>query len=65
MKNRFSMPPMQPFSDADDAKMIDMARCGLVIEGYRAAFPDRRLGDILERRLQLREEGRLELAPLV
>jgi hypothetical protein len=47
----------QPWTPDDDAKLIDMVRIGLCVDYYGPSFPDRRFGDILERRLELREAG--------
>jgi hypothetical protein len=53
----------RPFSAEEDRELVSMARCGLAVEFYSAALPARPLGELLERRLQLKEKGELELAP--
>lgn len=52
----------RPFTADEDRELIAAAGCGLAVDFYPAAFPDRRLGELLERRLQLRERGELQLA---
>lgn len=52
----------RPFTEAEDRELIAIARCGLAIEFWKGAIPERPIGELLERRLQLREAGELELA---
>jgi hypothetical protein len=55
----------RPFTPDEDKELVAAARCGLAVEFYSAAIPGRTTGELLERRLQLREAGELELAPLL
>lgn len=55
----------RPFTPEEDKELISMARCGLAVDFYPTAIPGRELVELLERRLQLREKGELELAPLL
>jgi hypothetical protein len=55
----------RPFTPEEDRKLADMAGCGLAVEFYPTVIPDRPLGELLDRRLQLREKGELQLAPLL
>jgi len=56
---------VRPFTPDEDRELISMAACGLAVDFYPAAIPTRSLAELLERRLQLREKGELELAPLL
>lgn len=57
--------PSAPFSPDEDAKLKDMMSCGLAVDFYRLGCPDRSLGELLDRRLVLRETGQARLAPLI
>jgi hypothetical protein len=52
----------RPFTEAEDKELKALATVGLSVDYWKAAIPDRQLGELLERRLQLREAGELELA---
>lgn len=54
-----------PFVEAEDQRLIDMASCGLSVEFYPDALPWRTLPELLERRLVLREQGKLSIAPTI
>lgn len=54
-----------PFTEEEDAALIDMARCGLSIEFYHLGLPNRPLGAILDRRFVLKSAGTLKLARLI
>lgn len=49
--------PIVPFTDEEDAKVVEITRIGLSSSLWHHALPGRPLGDILERRMQLQEQG--------
>lgn len=53
-------PDTRPFTEEEDTRIINAARLGCVTFGnpYTEACPERRYGDILERRNELKEAGR-------
>lgn len=54
-----------PFTPAEDAELCQMVRCGLAVEFYKDQLPGRPFGEILSRRLDLIESGRVTMpAPL-
>lgn len=55
-------PAPSPWQPEEEAELIQMARCGPSVDYYKTALPNRTLGDILEKRLQLREAGLLQHA---
>lgn len=60
---------LAPWTPTEDAALTSIATMGLCTtfssEAYRNALPDRRYGEVLERRLELVEAGSLTLpAPL-
>lgn len=57
--------PAAPFTPAEDAELANMVRCGLDCTYYKLGLPDRPFGQILDRRLQLIQAGRLERAPAI
>lgn len=54
-----------PFTPEEDQKLKEIAAIGLAVDFYAAAIPGRPLPELLDRRLQLRERGELQLAPLL
>lgn len=51
-----------PFTQDEDRELTQMVRCGLDCTYYQIGLPDRGFGEILERRLQLIQSGKLERA---
>jgi|TARA_Y100000815_G_scaffold141107_1_gene127664 hypothetical protein len=54
--------PAAAFTLEEDAELKDMVRIGLDCNYYQVGLPDRGFGEILERRLQLIENGQLQRA---
>jgi hypothetical protein len=52
----------RPFTPDEDRELIALAAVGLSVDYWQRAIPERPLGELLERRLQLREAGELQLA---
>jgi hypothetical protein len=50
-------PTPPPWTAEEEAELIQMCRIGLSCDFYKTALPDRQFGDILEKRLTLREAG--------
>lgn len=48
-----------PWTQAEEAELIQMCRCGLSCDYYKTALPNRTFGEILEKRLSLREAGQI------
>lgn len=48
----------EPWTEAEDERVIDIANCGVALCFAMDFLPDRTFGEIVERRLQLREAGR-------
>jgi hypothetical protein len=65
MTRRRALSPPRPFTEAEDADLIEMAEIGLSIEAWAATFRGRTLGELLARRLELREAGRLKIAEAI
>lgn len=42
------------WTDAEDAKLIDLCRLGATCDLWRTVFPDRRFGEVAERRFELK-----------
>lgn len=53
----------QPFTEAEDEKLIEITRIGLTPFAWPAALPERTFGEIVDRRLTLQEEGRCPRTP--
>lgn len=60
-RNMRKVDPRPPWSADEDARLIEMASVGLCGTQWEAIFPDRRWGDVAERRMELVDAGRLKL----
>lgn len=56
-RRRTKRPPTAPFTEAEDAKVVEITQIGLSSDLWHLALPERTFGEIVERRLQLRERG--------
>lgn len=54
MRRRRARPQLRPWSDDEDQRLRFMLGCGLAADFWKTEFPDRRFGEVLERRLELR-----------
>jgi hypothetical protein len=50
-------PPSHPWTEAEDAKIVEMTRLGVSNHLWETELPGRRFSEIAERRLELREQG--------
>ena len=60
-RNMRKVDPRPPWSDDEDGQLIEVAQAGLCCTKWDAIFPDRRFGDIAERRMELVDAGRIKL----
>ena len=60
-RNMRKVDPRPAWSDDEDARLIEMAGAGLCGTQWEAIFPERRFGDVAERRMELVDAGRLKL----
>lgn len=50
-------PPRLPWTPEEESKLIEIASIGLDSAFWHLALPNRRFGEIADRRLELREAG--------
>ncbi len=60
-RNMRKVDPRPPWSDEEDQRLIDMAQAGLCGTQWVAIFPDRKWGDLAERRMELVDAGKIKL----
>lgn len=59
MSRRATRRAPAPWTPEEEAKLCQMVSCGLCVDHYARELPTRRFGEILERRLELVEAGRV------
>lgn len=60
-RNMRKVDPRPAWTAEEDARLIDMASAGLCGTQWEAIFPERRFGDVAERRMELVDAGRIKL----
>ena len=60
-RNMRKADPRPVWTADDDARLIEASEAGLCTTHWDAIFPERRFGDIAERRMELVDEGRIRL----
>ncbi len=46
--------PFRAWTEEEDAKLIDLCRIGATCDLWKTVFPDRRFGEVAERRYELK-----------
>lgn len=58
-RTKWKRPIPQPWSKEEEEKLQEISRIGLTCDCWKSVFPDRTFGDVAEKRLTMREEGRI------
>ena len=53
-RRRRAYDPVRSWSEAEDAKLRDLCRIGATCDLWKTVFPDRRFGEVAERRFELK-----------
>jgi hypothetical protein len=60
-RRKFTRPVARPWSDEEDERLFELCRLGASSDLWPTVFPDRRFGEVADRRLDLKPP----LAPLL
>ncbi|QJU59845.1 hypothetical protein HL653_20730 [Sphingomonas sp. AP4-R1] len=60
-RRRPAWPPSRPWTPDEDRTLVELCQIGATCDIWKTVFPDRRFGEVAERRLDLRPP----LAPLL